>query len=106
MPSSERKTGTEIEVATERDAPHGWIFVVHVPAESGGGATRRSIEMTLSWVDYEFWSHGAASPSRVAEMVVRAVLASDPARVLPDRFDASTARRWARDLDRRVRELL
>ena len=64
------------------------------------------MDVVLSWVDYEYWSHGTHSPSVIAETVVRALIDADPKRELPDRFDCSTARRWVRDLDRRVREML
>ena len=86
---------------TEREAFHAWRFEMSLPGEAA-----RTVTLVLSWVDYEYWSHGAASPSRVAEAVVRGVLEAEPSRELPETFDASTARRWVRDLDRRVREML
>ncbi len=104
MLPSERsnRSGDHVSVLTEREAMNAWRFEV----ELFEGEQRRIVSMTLAWVDYEYWSHGSASPSRVAETVVHAVLAADPSRLIPDRFDASTARRWIRDLDQRVRELL
>lgn len=92
-----------IRVVTETESPNGWRFVIAAPrADSTAGEH----EMTLAWVDYEFWSHGMHSPSRVAEAVVGAVIGAQPERELPARFDASTARRWVQGLDALVRERL
>ena len=92
-------------MVTETESPHGWRFVIAVPRGGGGAdATPAEHEMTLAWVDYEFWSHGMHSPSRVAEAVVGAVIGAQPERELPARFDASTARRWVQGLDALVRE--
>ena len=94
-----------VSALTERESPVGWTFDVVCPDHSAAGAERH-VDVALSWVDYEYWSHGTISPSVIAETVVRALLEADPKRELPDRFDCSTARRWVRDLDRRVREML
>lgn len=98
-----------ISVLTEQEAPSSWRFEITLPDEAQANSQSsqdRRILLTLSWVDYEYWCHGTASPSRVAETVVIALLAADPKRSLPDKFDASTARRWVRDLDQRIREYL
>lgn len=105
MLSRSRQDGENIRVLSEAEGFRGWLFVVAVPAdarENAGG--EQQVEVTLSWQDYEYWSHGVRSPSRVAEVVVRAVMEAQPERVLPGRFDASTARRWVRELDDMVRE--
>ena len=106
MPPDDKTDPGGVEVRTERQSAHGWVFEVRVAARRGRADLGVTVEVALSWVDYEYWSHGAASPSRVAEAVVRAVLTADPERELPARFDASTARRWVAGLDRRVREAL
>lgn len=101
-PSERSNTGsTGVSALTEREDHHAWRFEMALPGESA-----RTVTLVLSWVDYEYWSHGAASPSRVAEAVVRSLLEAQPARDLPETFDASTARRWVRDLDQRIREML
>ncbi len=121
MPQGKRtNTGhPHVSALTERESPYGWVFDV-VFGDGGGsggsggvggsaesaGTIERHADVVLSWVDYEYWSHGTISPSVIAEAVVRAVIDADPKRELPDRFDCSTARRWVRDLDRRVREML
>ncbi len=97
-----RQDDENVRVLTETDAPRAWRFTMAVPTGEGGGPTE--ITVLLSWVDYEYWSHGQKSPASIAEAVVRSVLESQPERVLPEQFDASTARRWVRDLDERMRE--
>lgn len=107
MLSRPRQNDENIRVLTESDARQGWLFVVAIPAdtrEKAGG--EQQIELTLSWQDYEYWSHGMKSPSLIAEVVVRALMQACPDRLLPPRFDASTARRWVRDFDDLVREEL
>jgi hypothetical protein len=106
-PNERSNTGDHgVSALTEREGDHGWKFEMALPGEPGDTGTGRTLTLLLSWVDYEYWSHGAASPCRVAEAVLRSVIEAEPERELPERFDASTARRWVRDLDRRVRELL
>jgi hypothetical protein len=112
MTPRSRQEGENIRVLTETEAPRGWSFRALLPADASAAPASESaapateIDITLSWVDYEYWSHGAKSPSYIAEVVLRAILDAQPDRALPAKFDASTARRWVKDLDERVRELL
>ena len=100
-----RQTVARVEVRTETETDRGWVFGVEVVHEEGGDRVYRH-DLTLSWPDYEYWSHGMRSPSAVAEAVCRALLELRPDLVWPRKFDASTARRWGPDMDLRVRELL
>ncbi len=95
-------TRAAAEIGREYEAPSGWRFEVSLSRPGAPDSSRH--EMTLSWVDYEFWCHGQSSPSRVAQAVIDAVLAARPELTLPPRFDASTCRRWVRDLDERIAE--
>jgi hypothetical protein len=105
MPQGSSRETSGIRVVTEAESAHGWRFVIAAPRRAADSSAAEH-EMTLAWVDYEFWSHGMHSPSRVAEAVVGAVIAAQPERELPARFDASTARRWVSGLDALVRERL
>lgn len=99
----------KVTVESENPGDRGWIFVVVVERDSAPPnppPPRTEHEVTLSWVDYEYWSHGAAAPEQVARTVVEALLRDDPFRELPAAFDASTARRWMRSLDATMETLL
>lgn len=91
-----------MQVETERETPGGWSFSIRIRMP---GVAPTTHELSLSWPDYEFWSHGLISPSRIAEAVVRATIELAPEFRLPERFDASTCRRRAggRALDEWVR---
>lgn len=92
--------GTSVEALRERESARGWVFDVAVRRGADAEPTRH--EVSLSWADYEYWSHGQASPSRVAEAAVAALIAARPDLTLPDRLDCSTCRRWTRDFDARI----
>lgn len=91
-----------VEIGREHEAAQGWRFELSLSRAAAAEPTRH--DMTLSWVDYEFWCHGQMSPSRVAQIVIEALLSAKPELTLPPRFDASTCRRWVRDLDERIAE--
>ncbi len=97
-------TRSAVEIGREHEEPRGWRFEISLARPGTSIADPSRHEMTLSWVDYEFWCHGQSSPSRVAQIVVDALLAAKPELTLPPRFDASTCRRWVRDLDERIAE--
>lgn len=100
-------------VEREEAMARGWAFDVivrdqrpaSVPAASSAPADSRH-RVSLSWADYEHWSHGAAAPEQVARVVVEALLEAGIPDPLPDCFDAATARRWVRDIDERIRQRL
>jgi len=102
----------QIDVRTETETAHGWRYDVAITREPAGEsaapgpsvalrATRHTV--TLSWADHQFWSGGAQAPSRTIETVLAFLMdrEEDPgdAFILPDRFDAATARRWFPSLD-------
>lgn len=99
----------QVTVETERQVEGGWVFTVVVERDSAPPnppPPRTEHEVMLSWVDYEYWSHGQVAPEQVVRRVVEALLRDDPFRELPARFDASTARRWLRSLDATMETLL
>jgi len=82
------------EIRRESETGRGWRYEV---ALRGG---ERVVEVTLDWSDHDHWSAGAAPPSRVVGALIEVL---EDARVrIPDRFDASTARRLVGDLDDRM----
>lgn len=92
----------EVSIDREHELAAGWSFDATVRRTGPGPATHH--RLTLAWVDYEYWSHGAAAPERVAKAVIETVLELTPERAVPEQFDAAAARRWARGFDDRVRE--
>lgn len=76
-----------IEITNEREAGAGWAFDVMIAGSAGpepvgrdaveGAEPERAStttatrhEVRLSWADYEYWSHGVASPAAVVELVL------------------------------------
>jgi hypothetical protein len=111
LSGSKQRHCPRIEVLSELEGFQGWRFdvVIRGPGgaresgghESGPSETRHTV--ALAWVDYEHWSHGALSPSRVAEVVLETLLEIRPETRVPERFDLSIARRMAPALDERLR---
>lgn len=99
-PTREGPTPT-VEVHEEHATERGWSFRVTVLAP-GAGAT--DLTLTLSWHDYEHWSHGTSAPARVARAVLEAAAEAGALNEPPARVDASTLRRITPGLDDRVRE--
>ncbi len=97
--SDDAPAPVEVNAHSEREVPNGWSFTLNVRRDTTPAGTpadpSSEHEIRLSWADYEYWSHGTASPSRVAEAVVRGTLQLVPDLNLPARFDASTCRRRA-----------
>jgi hypothetical protein len=105
-----------VTVEREESMARGWAFDVTIRASPPARAPAAGSDhpapaesrhrVSLSWADYEHWSHGAAPPEQVARVVVEALLEAGVPDPLPDRFDAATARRWVRDIDERIRQRL
>ncbi len=92
-----------VEVLTESEVSGGWSHTVRVRRAEGAESTHI---VRLAWVDHDHWSAGASAPSRVTEAVVRLLVACEPILELPERFDASTARRWLPGIDQELARVL
>lgn len=102
----------QFRVMEERETPRGWSYRVVV---GSGEEKPTEHEVTLSWVDHNYWCGGTQAPSvtaeRVLEELLRAIDSAEivgafPARFgeeLPARFDLSLARRLVRGLDASMR---
>jgi hypothetical protein len=96
-----------VTVQSETETTHGWSYLVRIERD-GDKPTEHLV--TLSWADHEHWTGGASPPSRLVEAIARTLMKHEgegdvPSR-LPDRFDASTARRWLADRAREIDDAL
>ncbi len=86
------------EIITERDQAGGWSYRVQSPDSKTGQL--HHFNMQLSWSDYNHWSAtGNDTPQSVAEAVLSFLLDRLEPQDLPDKFDASLARRRFDDAD-------
>ena len=92
----------DIHIKTETDAERGWTFGVEL-ADNG---TRYSYEVSLSWSDYDLWSHGQFAPERVVKAAFRFLLEREPASAILPRFDCAVIRRYFPDVDRELPKLV
>lgn len=103
----------EFRLLEERETPRGWRYRLEWTC---GGATTAH-EVSLSWVDHNYWCGGAQAPSATAEQVLGALIEaigrgkvctscrSILEGVLPGRFDLSIVRRIVPDLDTGLRRV-
>lgn len=93
------------EIISERETSGGWAFEVQLIGDPAGAL--RSVTLVLSWPDYSHWSpDGADRASAVAEAVMAFLLRHLAPGDLPDRFDASLARRRFPDADEAIPRLI
>ena len=97
-------TPAHIHIRSEAEVPGGWRYVVEIERAEGAATAHR---VRLSWVDHNHWTgERPFTPSHVVQKLLECLLEVAPAVDLPDRFDASTARRWVEGLDAEVSRLL
>ncbi len=93
-----------VEVAEEHEVQRGWRFALR---SIGPGGECYSHDLTLAWVDYDWWCpDGSQQPSRVALAVAEVMHHALSGGELPSRFDASTVRRSVPDADALIRRRL
>lgn len=91
-----------IEVKTEQDSGRGWSFGVEVEGE--GQPHRYTV--TLSWSDYDLWSHGQVAPERVVRAAFEFLLRREGAGAILSKFDCALIRRYFPEVDRELPGLL
>lgn len=92
-----------VEVITEIENGPGWDYRAAVVRDSG---VRTEHSVRLAWVDHEHWCGGRAAPSRVIEVLLGLMAEREREQPIPERFDASTARRLVPRLDEALRNTL
>lgn len=85
-----------IRVTSERDSRNGWTFAVEVLDDDGKDHHHT---VTLSWSDYDHWSHGRTAPERVIEAAFEFLLEREPASAILSQFDCAIIRRYFPEVD-------
>lgn len=93
---------TTIAIGMETEGRNNWAYEVSVRQ----GAKEYTYRVTLSWSDYEHWSHGRVAPERVVRAAFEFLLAREPAAEILSRFDCSTIRRYFPEIDTELPTLL
>lgn len=92
----------EIEVGTETETATHWSYDVRVFDQGRA----HSHTVTLSFQDYDLWSHGRVSPSRVVDACFRFLLDREPADDIMEKFDCSVIRRYFPEVDKELPALV
>ncbi len=85
----------EIEVLTETEGQNHWAYTVRI--REGGQSQEHQV--TLSWADYDHWSHGRVAPEKVVQKIFEFLLAREPASSILPKFDCSLVRRYFPEID-------
>lgn len=86
---------TSIEIGTETEGKNHWGYQVSVQ-ENGHSHNYR---VTLSWPDYDLWSHGRVAPEKVVHAAFEFLLEREPASSILAKFDCSLIRRYFPEVD-------
>ena len=88
----------EIEIGQETEGERQWSYAVRVFDD---GRTH-AYDVTLSWSDYDLWSHGRVAPSQVVRAAFEFLLEREPASAILSRFDCSLIRRYFPEVDKEL----
>ena len=91
-----------ITIGPETEEANRWRYAVTV--EDAG--TQHSYDVTLSWSDYDLWSHGRVAPEKVVKAAFDFLLAREPATSILARFDCAVIRRYFPEVDSELPKLL
>lgn len=83
----------------ESETEKGWLF----SGEATVSGKVSSVEMLVSWADYEYWGRGLVRPVDVARAILKVVGRASDLAGLPRRFDAARFRRSIRGFDDQIR---
>jgi len=92
----------EIEIGTETEGANQWRYAVRVFE----GGRRFDYSVTLSWADYDLWSHGRVAPERVVRALFAYLLRNEPAANIKSQFDCSVVRRFFPDIDAELPKMI
>jgi hypothetical protein len=92
----------DIEISTETDGENKWSYEVFIH-DSG---RRHAYVVTLSWSDYDLWSHGRVAPEKVVRAAFEFLLDREPASSILAKFDCSQIRRYFPEVDRELPKMI
>jgi hypothetical protein len=84
-----------INIGIETEHTNHWSYEVQV--EEGGKNT--DYQVTLSFADYDLWSHGRVAPERVIKAVFKFLQQHQSISKLKAKFDCATLRRLFPQVD-------
>ena len=94
---------TTLVITDEQPTANGWSFCIRKSADDAG---QEQLLILLSWVDYDYWSKGSATPARVVEAVINALIQNNGWDALRSPFDLALSRRLCPGIDAEVRRVL
>lgn len=92
----------EIEVGTETEENNAWRYQVKV-FDKGRSY---DYDVTLSWSDYDHWSHGRVPPSKVVQRAFEFLLEREGPQSILSRFDCSVMRRYFPEVDKELPKMI
>ena len=92
----------DIEIGEEKEGESQWSYDVTV--YDGGKA--HAYQVTLSFQDYDHWSHGRVPPEQVVRAAFRFLLDREPASAILSKFDCSVIRRYFPEVDQQIGKYL
>ena len=92
----------DIEIGQETEAANHWSYDVRV-FDSG---RTHDYKVTLSFQDYDHWSHGRVAPSQVVRAAFAFLLDREPASAILSKFDCSVIRRYFPEVDTQLSKYL
>lgn len=91
-----------IDVTTEVDGNNCWEYEVSVADQEKSF----DYKVTLSWSDYDLWSHGRVAPQRVVQAAFEFLLSRESASSILSTFDCSVIRRYFPEVDRELPKMI
>ena len=85
----------QIEIGTETEGHNHWGYQVRVRDQG----LSHDYQVTLSWPDYDLWSHGRVAPEKVVHAAFEFLLEREPATSILSKFDCSLIRRYFPEVD-------
>jgi len=91
-------TMATIEIGTETEGNNHWAYEVTVRDDG----RLYHYHVTLSWSDYDLWSHGRVAPERVVRAAFDFLLEKEPPSSILAKFDCALIRRFFPEVDREL----